>query len=157
MKLKRRHNLSFEEADALIEKYYDGLTSGEEEKHLHEFLAQRGLPERYKAEQAIFGYFERKKHKPALNMKPVLNWASGIAAMLVIAAGLHFYTTANTKSNYAYVNGVKITKLSEVKSKALMSLNEVSATNNEVEQCFQNMTANDVVQQQLDIFATSEK
>ena len=34
-----------QEAEVLLNKYYEGLTSGEEEKLLHIFLSQKRLPE----------------------------------------------------------------------------------------------------------------
>ena len=40
MKIRYKHALSLAEADGLIEKYYDGLTSVAEEKELRSFLSQ---------------------------------------------------------------------------------------------------------------------
>lgn len=155
MKWKRTNKISFEEADALIEKYYEGFTSVEEENRLQAFLSQRGLPEKYSAEQAIFGYFDTKKKKPVFEIKPVMKWANGIAAVMVIALGLQFYSLAGTSSSYAYINGLKITDTAKVKQQAINSLSELSAENDEVDRSLENIYDNNknLVKQQLDVFS----
>ena len=57
MKIRYLHTLNFEQADKLIEKYYDGLTTVAEEKKLGYFLSQPNLPEQYKVERDILGFF----------------------------------------------------------------------------------------------------
>lgn len=53
--------ISIQEAEVLLEKYYDGLTGKEEERLLHDFLAREDVPERFHAEKAMFGYFDKQK------------------------------------------------------------------------------------------------
>jgi len=60
MRLKLKKTITAQEADALINKYYDGATTNTEEERLRRFLRQTGLPSKYRAEQAIFGYFEQQ-------------------------------------------------------------------------------------------------
>ena len=43
------------EADRLLEKYYDGLTTTAEERLLQQFLLQDNLPTRYDPDKAILG------------------------------------------------------------------------------------------------------
>lgn len=152
MKLKFKHKITFEQADKLIERYYDGFTTVDEEKLLHQFLSQVNLPAKYKTEQAIFGYFETKKQKPAFSIRPYIQWAGSAAAVLVFAIGIQTYVQQDT-INYAYVNGVKITNKNEIKTQALASLSNVSADNNEVEQSLENLNDNGIMQQQLDVFS----
>ena len=52
----KKHILTNEQADLLIERYYEGLTTGQEENQLRAFLSRTDLPEIYRAEQAMFGY-----------------------------------------------------------------------------------------------------
>ncbi|HLP05024.1 MAG TPA: hypothetical protein VK152_06320 [Paludibacter sp.] len=154
MKLKTKHKITFEQADALIEKYYDGFTTVGEEKLLQDFLTQAGLPAKYKPEQAIFGYFETKKQKPAFNIRPYIRWA-GAAAILVLAIGIQTFNWKNIDS-YAYIDGVKTTNKNEIQTQALASLSNVSADNNEVEQSLENLNDNEVMQQ-LDVFSELNK
>ena len=152
MKLTFKHKITFKQADKLIEKYYDGFTTVEEEKLLQDFLTQANLPTKYKPEQAIFGYFETKKQKPVFNIRPYIRWVGAAAAMLVLAVGIQTFTWKNSAS-YAYVDGVKITNKNEIKTQALASLSNVSADNNEVEQSIENLNDNGIMQQQLDVFS----
>ena len=152
MKLTFKHKITFKQADKLIEKYYDGFTTVEEEKLLQDFLTQANLPAKYKPEQAIFGYFETKKQKPVYKIRPYIRWVGAAAAMLVLAVGIQTFTWKNSAS-YAYVDGVKITNKNEIKTQALASLSNVSADNNEVEQSIENLNDNGIMQQQLDVFS----
>lgn len=152
MKLKFKHKITFEQADKLIERYYDGFTTLDEEKLLHQFLSQVNLPAKYKTEQAIFGYFETKKQKTVFSIHPFIRWAGAAAAVLVFAFGIQTFVYQHT-NNYAYVNGVKITNKNEIKNQALASLTDVSADNNEVEQSLENLNDNGIMQQQLEVFS----
>lgn len=151
--IRLKTNINFEEADKLIDRYYDGLTSGEEEKRLHIFLSRTDLPSKYHAEQAIFGYFGATKNKPVIRLKPYLSWASGIAAMVALVVGLNFYSQSVSATNFAYVDGHKITNKAEVKKQALASLNDISGGETEVEQSLDNVSDADVINQQLNVFA----
>ncbi|MBP1675939.1 MAG: hypothetical protein H6Q20_498 [Bacteroidetes bacterium] len=152
MKLKPKYTITTDEADKLIENYYEGLTTAEEEKRLHAFLSQPGLPQRYAAEQAIFGYFNAGKSKTkAFRLRPYLSWAGSAAAILVIAVGIQFFGNINT--SYAYVDGVKITNINQVKAQAIASLNHVSADNDEVKQSLEAVTGNEIIKEQLDVFS----
>lgn len=152
MKLTFKHKITFEQADKLIERYYDGFTTVEEEKLLHRFLSQVNLPAKYKTEQAIFGYFETQMQKPVFSVRPYIQWAGAAAAVLVFAVGIQTFMHRDT-INYAYVNGVRITNKNEIKTQALASLYNVSAENNEVEQSIENLNDNGIIQQQLDVFS----
>ena len=152
MKLKINKNMTYDEADKLIERYYDGLTDVEEEKRLQAFLSQTGLPERYKAEQAIFGYFDVRKQKAKIfTIKPYLQWVGSAAAVLLIAFGIQFF--GNVSTSYAYVDGVKITNVREIKAQALASITEVKGDNDEIETSLNAVSGNEIVKQQLDVFS----
>ena len=156
MNYKIKYKLTADQADKLIEKYYEGFTSVEEERQLKAFLAQTGLPERFKAEQAIFGYFETKQSKPLFNLRSYIRWVGAIAAMFIIGFGIQTFTMY-TSSDYAYVDGVKITNKSKIKTQALASLSNVAADNNEVEQSLENLNDNELMKQQLEVFSGLSK
>ena len=54
MIIRFKNKAEYEAIDRLIEKYYEGMTSVEEEKRLQAFLSRTGLPEKYAPEQAIW-------------------------------------------------------------------------------------------------------
>lgn len=155
MKLRRKHTISYAEADQLVERYYDGLTSGEEENQLRTFLSQNNLPERYRAEQDIFGYFSTKKQKRTFSIQPYIRWASAAAVVLVAVVSIQLFSLKNNHS-FAYVDGQKITDVREIKSQALASLSDVSTGNVEIENGINELN-NHLPEQELNVFAGLEQ
>ena len=154
MKIRYKHALSLAEADGLIEKYYDGLTSVAEEKELRSFLSQPNLPEQYKVERDILGFFEEKKKKPKhkVQLIPFKSW-SGVAAVLIVGVFcIKFYMTAYP-TNFVYVDGEKITDVSQVKQNALASLNDLSS--DEVADGLNSLNDSELIDQQLSVFSNN--
>jgi len=152
MKIKLKHKINISDADRLIERYYEGLTSLEEEKELQKFLSKPNLPERFETDKAILGYFDRKKPKKHFNVQPYVRWASVAAVIGFVIVSVQLITAEN-RNDFAYVDGVKITNAREVKSKALASLNDISSMNNEVEDGLNNLNDDNIIEQQLDMFS----
>lgn len=152
MRIKLKNRINFDQADKLIEKYYEGFTTLEEERLLKYFLSQDNLPVKYHPEQAILSYFATKKHKPTFNLRPHIRWAGAAVAILVLAIGIQTYSLRNPRS-FAYVDGVMITNSNEIKTQALASLSIVTAENYNVEQSFENLNGNELMQEQLDVFS----
>lgn len=155
MKLYRKHMLNGPEADQLIDRYYEGLTSAEEEKQLRAFLSQSNLPERYRAEQAIFGYFTNKKPKRTFSIQPYVRWASAAAVILVAVVSVQVFSIKNNQS-FAYIDGQKITDVHAIKSQALASLSDVSTGNIEIENGINELN-NHLPEQELNVFAGLEQ
>ena len=156
MRIKITHRLSFAEADRLIERYYEGLTTGTEEKLLQEFLSQRNLSERYEPEQAIFGYFDHKRQKKHFTLRPSVRWASVAAVAVLVVIGTYRFEIRN-QSGYACIDGIRITDMQQVKSQALASLNDMSSSRNEVEEGLKNINDNGLMEQQLNVFSGLDK
>jgi len=150
MKINIKHKLSFGEADKLIEKYYDGLTTVDEEKQLQNFLMQANLPERYKAEQAILGYFDQKKKKRHFGIQPYIRWASAAAIIVTVMFSVQFFIEGN-QSNYAYIDGKKITDVEQVRGFAENSLKSIS--DDEALNETYNMDSKEIMKQQLGAFS----
>ena len=156
MIIKMKYKLSFSEADRLIEKYYEGVTSGKEEKQLQEFLSQVNLPQRYEPEQAIFGYFDHKKQKKPVSIRPYIRWASVAAVAVLAVIGTQLFDIRN-QSGYAFIDGKRTTDIQQVKSQALASLSDVSSSGNEVEEGLKNINDNRLMEQQLNVFSGLDK
>lgn len=152
MKIRYKHTLSFDKADKLIEKYYDGLTTVDEEKELRGFLSQTNLPEQYKVERDILGFFEEKKPKHKVQLIPFKRWSSVAAVLIVGVFCAKFYMTANP-DNYAYVDGKKITDVSKVKQSALASLNDLPS--DEVAEGLNSLNDSELIDQQLSVFSNN--
>lgn len=149
--MNKIHTISPEEADVLLQKYYEGETTNAEEKWIVDFLSQTNIPERFNADKAIFGFFTGKKPKPKAIQIPLMKWAS-IAAiffgLIFLAKG--FYN--EKQSDYTYINGQKHTDTQLVKEQALASLDNLSASCNEIETSAENLRNDDLVASQLQLF-----
>lgn len=155
MRIRMKHKITFKQADVLVEKYYDGLTSVEEENRLRDFLSQPGLPEKYEAEQAIFGYFKPQLEKKRFGL--LTAWGStGVAATVLLAVfGLQFFA-AEVHASYAYVDGHKITDPKEIRVQAIASLKNLSSGKEDVEKSLDNVKTKNIIRQQLDVFSDFE-
>ena len=149
MIIRMKHKMSFAEADRLIERYYDGLTTGAEEKRLAEFLSQTNLPERYEPERAIFGYYKQKKRKSHFVFPSYARWARVAAAMVLVIFAVQISVT-RTNRDYAYVNGEKITDIQQIKFYVAASLKDISV---DVVDESVNLSAKELMKQQLGAFS----
>lgn len=142
------------EADRIIERYYDGLSNAEEEKKLQVFLSQNGLPKKYAAEQAMFGYFTQQKNgQTAKRSYFSVYRISAAAAVLLFFAITFQWFNASQANNFAFVDGVRITNNAEVKVLAANSLQSLSGGDQLVSEAFENLSGNDIIEQQLEVFA----
>lgn len=141
------------EAEALLEKYYEGLTTVAEEKRLHDFLSQKDLPVRFDADRALLKYFAEQKIQHKTRIIPFLRWASVAAAFLIV-----FFTTEtllnHSKSNYVYIDGKRFTNVSIIKDKALASIKDLAESPDEVKNSAKLLEDNEnLMEQQLSLFS----
>lgn len=155
MRIKFKYSMTFEKADQLIERYYEGLTSVEEERQLQEFLSQADLPLKYEPEQAIFGYFRPQKQKQNVVWKTFSRWSGVAAALLVGVFAIQLYNDSNL-SNYAYVDGKKITDMDEIKLHAMASIENLPSSQTIVEENLRQVSSKELIEQQLNLFSAFE-
>ncbi len=152
----KNNTISATEADVLLEKYYEGFTSAEEERQLHMFLSQPNLPAQYEADRAMMGYFagEKQAVKPTKKTAiiPMIRWAS-VAAALVGGIFLVKSLMMEQPQCYAYVDGVKVTDVTAVKAEAMQSINEIASGPDEVEQTTKQFKTEQVIKDQLSVFS----
>ena len=135
--------------DSLLNKYFKGETSLEEERMLSAYFNQENLPENLKEMAPIFTYIEDERvalealqeirnASPTLirKKKPILNrsfYISIVAAASIIALFFLFSpgkSDSNMSESYAWINGKRITDKEEVKMFAEKSLENVSSDEN---------------------------
>jgi hypothetical protein len=116
----------------LVDKYFDGLTSLEEEQELRRYFAQaEDIPEEYQAVKMMLGVFDTLSHETPnreirVNVETKrrnifrlnVRWMAGMAAAVAIIIGAaitlvpnsnNMNTPAETVPEYiCYVNGVKV-------------------------------------------------
>lgn len=141
-----RRIITIQEAGILLDKYYEGFTSAEEEKLLYIFLSQKNLPEQFEADKAILAYFASHKKKSKIQVIPLFRWTS-IAASVAIGIILVCFLTIGTSDSYAYVDGKKITDIEQVKEQAFASIHSWNDSNNNT-----NLDTDELIIQQLQLF-----
>lgn len=151
---KMKKKINIQKAEFLLEKYYEGNTTVQEEQWLHKFLQQKDLPAQFEADCAIFGYFgEKKKASKHVHLISVTKWV-GVAAVALIAVllSLRPFGYDTNATNYAYIDGKKVQNVNIIKQEALLSLRGIAASEDEVMKSLQNLSDNDIVRQQLEMF-----
>jgi len=138
--------ITVQKARLLLDKYYEGFTSVEEEKLLYIFLSQKNLPEQFEADKAILSYFSSHKKKNKTRVVPLLRWTS-IAASVTIGIILTCFLTFGTTNSYAYVDGKKITDIEQVKEQAFASILSWNNSNDNT-----NLDMDELIIQQLQLF-----
>jgi hypothetical protein len=129
--------MNAEELNRLIEKYYNGISTEEEEKVLRDHFKENNIPEGYEAEKVIFGYYTAAGEVPepsegfearilsgidATDIKVgsqkfkkfILPYLSAAAGLLILAGSWFFFAhrteSADTYTDpkIAYAETVKI-------------------------------------------------
>ena len=138
--------------DELLNRYFEGETSSEEERELRAFFTSGNVPDRLAVYTPMFTYLEeesRKERQPdealipidedilfmldaekveekkTFTLRSVLYLVSGIAASFLLLLGL------NHLLNYVVINGRCYTDIHKVRSMALEALQEVATPTDE--------------------------
>ncbi len=136
--------------EKLLEKYYDGETSLEEERALKQFFQQGGVPEHLQSHAAQFGYFANaRKEQPSLTFNHDLalmldppkqgpvrrlgSWLIRIAAgltLLIIGFGAGWmFQSKSEEEALAVLGGQEATEVAEMKKVlAFEQMNNTSAS-----------------------------
>ena len=136
----------------LLEQYFEGNTSAEEEAMLRRFFTSEDIPENLAMYKPLFAYFDdemrnndatsktqeitreirpKSANKPThkTNRKFVL-WISGVAACAAILVGMFFFTPQSGKctgeGDYVIINGRCYTDAKTIRSATLNTLREMS-------------------------------
>lgn len=150
--------LTENDVDRLLDNYYEGLTSSEEESLLQAWFSRKDVPARFEAEKAMFGYFASQKRKPAntFNVLRFTAWSSVAAAVLAffLITGNAF---ANKADNYVFIQGKKYNNLDLAREEAHSSLALLQNEEDEVSKSSSLLTDGDrVIQEQLNLLAGIE-
>jgi hypothetical protein len=119
--------------DDLLEKYFDGLTTLEEEKALRSYFNSDGIADRHIDYIPVFVFFnqdyapvQRKKNPKSLYLK-----LAAIAAAIAVIISFSVSYLMNEKSDntfktVVYVDGKKMSDREIVSIQVLSSINEIS-------------------------------
>ena len=125
--------------EELLEQYFEGRTSTEEEATLRRFFTSGDVPENLVMYKPLFAYFEDEitlnirpvsENKPAQQTsKKIVLWLSGAAASAAILVGVFFTNQQSkkcpTEGNYVIINGRCYTDEKTIRSATLNTFREI--------------------------------
>lgn len=118
--------------DKILEKYFDGETSLEEEKILRQYFRQPEIEERHKMYASMFNFFSQERKEAVIEKKkkkiPVYAWVSIAASILILLTikSVHTDMESEAAKSMLYIDGKKITNMQTINSEALISIENVS-------------------------------
>lgn len=119
--------------EQLLEQYFEGRTSAEDEAVLRRFFTTGDVPNHLRMYKPLFAYFENVRNKSdgtSKNNKRIILWLSGVAACAAIFVGTFFYTSQTKKcpasGNYVMIDGRCYTDAATIRSITIKTLHEVS-------------------------------
>jgi len=130
--------------EALIEKYFEGLTSLEEEQVLRDYFQREDLPEELKIYAPLFQYFSSEREEVQKtevsvrrnNTIRLVRWISiSAAACLLLFLGVNFFQNRSRsvmETSFAYIDGKKYTNIEQIQIEALKALENLSDVNEDV-------------------------
>lgn len=127
--------------DDLLNKYFEGETTCEEEQWIRHYFSEKEVPEHLLCYKPMFAYFDKeinaeqaKKESFLPKRKLIYTW-SGIAACALIAVAVSTFVRSSGESgtrNYVVINGKRYTDEATVKAYAGASFQEVATSRDEV-------------------------
>lgn len=137
----------------LIDKYFDGETTLDEEKKLREYFSQQDsmLHSELLQYAPLFRYFEHERENKALESiihpQPTDNdgitqkrnkrslyiryTAAAASLAILIAVGFKFSSLNNTNRTMAYIDGKKISNIETINNQAINALNNIEEVDEE--------------------------
>ncbi|MCL1932709.1 MAG: hypothetical protein FWF53_02700 [Candidatus Azobacteroides sp.] len=128
----------YKKIEELIDRFFEGQTTNEEERELYDFFSSENIPESLLPYRPIFAYFEtgikEESGHPIIiqssRNKRIRIWASIAASLLIlISLGIYHFTREKDYNPYegSYIvrNGVKITDPKIVNPKIEKTIEEI--------------------------------
>jgi hypothetical protein len=121
----------------LIEKYFEGLTSLEEEQLLRDYFQKKNVAKEFEIYKPIFQFFsgEIQTHINKRKVTPVQWFSIFAAACLLLLFILRFTFNMQktvSETSQAYIDGKKQTDIELIKTEALRSLENLSESNDAI-------------------------
>lgn len=126
-----------EDIDKILEKYFEGETSLEEESTLRNYFRQPDIEEKYKIYTPIFNFFseERKEFTKEKTKRriPLYTWIAVAASLLLIISIKFIYDTSPKEENtLVYIDGQKVTDTYTINTEALNSIENISELDEDI-------------------------
>ncbi|GHU63313.1 hypothetical protein FACS1894123_05850 [Bacteroidia bacterium] len=135
-----------ENINELIEKYFEGLTSLQEEQSLRDYFQQENIPEEWRVYQPVFQFFSQEivteknlSEKPLSVVKPrrrnFFYTSIAAAASIILLFGLKLALDVELRTpekSQAYINGKKMTNMVLIRTEILKTLENIAEENEDV-------------------------
>jgi len=126
-----------ENIDELLNKYFEGETSLQEEEMLRDYFAQSTIDEKYKMYAPMFSFFSQERNEQPTNVIPLkpkkkklwLYASTAVAAVALLIVFVRLVTVPNDNDmskSLVYINGKKIYDTETINTQALISIDNVS-------------------------------
>lgn len=130
---------SMEDIDKLLEKYFEGNTSLEEESMLRNYFRQSDIDESHRVYAPLFNFFSSGRKEAAIEKKkrkiPLYVWLSVAASILLLICVKSFYHDPfynDTAKTLVYIDGKKVTDEQIMNVAALNSIQNISEIDDDV-------------------------
>jgi hypothetical protein len=138
-------NQKVERVESLIEKYFAGLTTLEEEQTLRDYFQTENIPDKWEIYRPLFQFFSAERESVTKKTIPLYTekkrWKNlhrfsiAAAASLLLLFGMkQILNTHRTlpETSQAYIDGKKYTNIELIQLEALKALENLSAGNEDV-------------------------
>ncbi len=130
--------------EELVDRYFEGETSCEEERELRRFFNNERVPEHLEAYRPLFAYIEQevKAYREERNhtakatsrfrrFNYIISGVAAVVLLLIGIAGINRYLH-DTPGNYVIIDGKQYTDDNIVREQALAAFRDIRTTEDEV-------------------------
>lgn len=125
--------------EELLNKYFEGETSCQEEKELRALFMKGDVPEELKVYTPLFAYMEQEvqefrsqKKKKNTFFNHILYAISGVAACLLLVLATNAVYTYSKPDSYVIIDGKRYTDTELIREHAQIAFNDVKFTQDEL-------------------------
>jgi hypothetical protein len=132
----------------LLDKYFEGNTSCEEERTLRRYFSGKNIPSELAMYKPMFNYVDEEIASRHIHtMKPLRKsniryiWMSAAAIALIVLGIAGYNGFIRPDDNYVIINGVKSSNLTLARQQASQAFKDVSFTQEDIQE---NIIPNDM-------------
>ncbi|NDV81467.1 hypothetical protein [Bacteroides sp. 51] len=120
--------------DDLLNRYFDGNTTCEEEREIKRFFREEDVPSELEIYRPLFAFFEEeaKQYSPRRQKRYFIYTLSSIAAGLLIILSIAGIKQINQPANFVIIDGYKSTNIQLAREQAQAAFDDVSFSRDEI-------------------------
>ena len=116
--------------ETLLNKYFEGETTCEEERRLRRFFAEGLVPEHLEVYRPVFAFFEAEQKE----LPEISGIGNAVAAALLLLLGISgiYRHISPAPANYVIIDGKEYTDVHLIREQAMVAFRDVSLSEEEV-------------------------